>query len=343
MPAAHSKDLAWRVVMRYDWYNQSLSEICDPHTGLAVSRHYVQDVLQRYETTGDVETHQGQGADHWSRRVLTRADHFHIIKLISETPRATLKDHRAQFVLESGVVIPYSSFCSAVHQLGFTRKKIRALAYKCDKDKAAAFLREVFTFHSVEELGVLDETSKDFDSLKGGFGYSLRGTVCSAHDQALLHMSVRTSCLVLHTVQEGFLDWAMTPGTFNKEYFLHVTTENFVDWRGVTRRPMLLDHIKRLENKCWCILLDNASIHKCDEFVARVASRGGIVRFIPPYCHFLSTLDNGGFGALVQWLRGKTEYVQSVGIEQGMEDAFYDLNSDGGRLARRCFRNCEYM
>jgi hypothetical protein len=104
-----------------------------------------------------------------------------------------------------------------------------------------------------------------------------------------------------------------------------------------------LDHIKRLENKCWCILLDNASIHKCDEFVARVASRGGIVRFIPPYCHFLSTLDNGGFGALVQWLRGKTEYVQSVGIEQGMEDAFYDLNSDGGRLARRCFRNCEYM
>ena len=70
-------------------------------------------------------------------------------------------------------------------------------------------MREVFTFHSVEELGVLDETSKDFDSLKGGFGYSLRGTVCSAHDQALLHMSVRTSCLVLHTVQEGFLDWAI--------------------------------------------------------------------------------------------------------------------------------------
>ena len=101
-------------------------------------------------------------------------------------------------------------------------------------------MREVFTFHSVEELGVLDETSKDFDSLKGGFGYSLRGTVCSAHDQALLHMSVRTSCLVLHTVQEGFLDWAMKPGTFNKEYFLHVTTENFVDWRGVTRRPMLV-------------------------------------------------------------------------------------------------------
>jgi transposase len=150
MPAAHSKELAWRVVMRYDWYNQSLSEICDPHTGLAVSRHYVQDVLQRYETTGDVETHQGQGADHWSRRVLTRADHFHIIKLISETPRATLKDHRAQFVLESGVVIPYSSFCSAVHQLGFTRTKVGPTPMQRLGALGTCTLSCLFVLHSFE-------------------------------------------------------------------------------------------------------------------------------------------------------------------------------------------------
>lgn len=216
-------------------------------------------------------------------------------------------------------------------------------------DRARAWLAMVLTFHSVEELGVLDETSKDLDSLKGRFGYSLRGTVCSAHDTFLSHTVVRTSALCLYTVQDGFLDWAMTPGTFNREYFVHVTTENFVDWRGVTRRPMLLDHIKPSsdpsQRKCCCILLDNASIHKSDEFVARVVGRGGIVRFIPPYCHFLSPLDNGAFGALVQWLKKDShyQYVQSVGIEQGLEDAFHDLNSDGGRLARYCFRNCEYM
>ena len=81
------------------------------------------------------------------------------------------------------------------------RTQLRALAYQCDKDKARAWLAELLTFHSVWELGVLDETSKDFDTLKGGFGYSLRGTVCSAHDQFLSHKSVRTSCLCLYTVQ----------------------------------------------------------------------------------------------------------------------------------------------
>lgn len=98
-----------------------------------------------------------------------------------------------------------------------------------------------------------------------------------------------------------------------------------------------------MTRKCTCILLDNASIHKSDEFILRVASKGGVVRFIPPYCHFLSTLDNGGFGALVRWLRTHYDYVQRVGIEQALEDAFHELNGDGGRLARHCFQNCEYM
>ena len=289
MGPAHTSDLAWRVVLRFHWYDQSVADICCPRTGLAVSRHFVADVLARFEATGDVATRQGQGANHSSRRVLSADDDLAIIKLLIETPQATLRDHRAEFILESGKVVSYSSFCGAVHRLGFTRKKVRspawsaaflllatslslatfrvqtfasahgsrsdqldsdlpirscpqvrALAYQCDRDKAIAWLAETLTFFAVEELGVLDETSKDFDTLKGRFGYSIRGTECSTHDQAISHIASRTSCLVLHTVQDGFLDWAMTPGTFNREYFLHVTTENFVDWRGTWRRPMLV-------------------------------------------------------------------------------------------------------
>lgn len=302
--------------------------------------------MWRYFETGTVETHQGKGADMSSRRDLTYAEDLKVVQLIIDTPRATLKDHRAHFVLETGVVVSYRSFCGAVHRLGFTRKRIRALAYKCDKDKANAWLAETLTFFGADELGILDETSKDLDVLKGSFGYSLRGTECSAHDQYLsdLQCSTRTSALVLHTLYDGFLDWAFTSGTFNKEYFLHVTTERFVDWQGVRRPPMLLRHIRPGSKRCRCVLLDNASIHHCHAFVSRLAvPHGVVVRYIPPYCHFLSTLDNGGFGALVQWLRRRHDFVQSIGIEQAMEQAFHDLNADGGRLARRCFKNCKYM
>lgn len=179
MPAAHSEGLAWRVVWRSRWYGQSPQEITDPRTGLGVSRAYVRDVLARFDRTGDVATHQGQGADPLARRALTRLECLQIVGQLVSAPRVTLKDQRAQFVLDSGVTISYGAFCRAVKALGYTRKIIRAVAYQADTEKADAWLREVLTYHSASELGVLDETSKDLEAANRGFGYSLRGTDCT--------------------------------------------------------------------------------------------------------------------------------------------------------------------
>jgi len=101
--------------------------------------------------------------------------------------------------------------------------------------------------------------------------------------------------------------------------------------------------VRAAERECCCILLDNASIHGCHEFVARLLARRAVVRYIPPYCHFLSPLDNGAFGALVNWLKRNHDYVQLVPIEQALEDGMHTLNRDGGRLARSCFYRCRYM
>ena len=67
------------------------------------------------------------------------------------------------------------------------------------------------------------------------------------------------------------------------------------------------------------------------------------MRFLPPYCHCLSPLDNGAFGALVQWLQRNHDFSQRAGIEMALEAAFHDLNADGGRLARSAVRRCRYM
>mmetsp|Transcript_23120 Transcript_23120/g.58988 ORF Transcript_23120/g.58988 Transcript_23120/m.58988 type:complete len:346 (+) Transcript_23120:135-1172(+) len=345
MPAAHSEDLAWRVVVRIEWKGQSVEDVTNPDTGLDVSRHYVNSVMERYHTTGTVKTRQGRGADPLKTCSLTRAEDYKIVQMIFKSPRTKLKDHRAAFQLETGVLISYSAFCSAVKRLGYSRKHVRNLCYTCDMDRANAWLAETLTyFPYAEMLAVLDETSKDFDTLKGDFGYSLRGQPCTVQDQYLTHQCSRVSALVLHTLDGGFTDWAFTPGTFTKDYFLHVTTEPFRDWRGALRPPMLLPHLQPRQQRRMCVLLDNASIHSCHEFDTRVlAVRGCCVRFIPPYAKHLSTVDNGGFGALVHWLQGHHDYVQTVGINEAMEDAFHALNGDGGRLARYCFRNCGYM
>ena len=237
---AYSDDIAWRVVTRILWFGQDVSQVCDARVGLDVSRHYVETVMHRFHATGDVATHQGKGADPLTRMALTRAEDYQIVQQLVASPRVTLKEHLAQFVLDSGVRISYGAFCKAVHRLGYTRKHIRTIAYQCDMDRANAWLAELLTFHDVGELGVLDETSKDLDVIKSGFGYSLRGVDCSVQDMYLAHDSIRVSALCLYTVQEGFLDWAFTSGMYNKAYFTHVTTENFRDWRGILRRPMLV-------------------------------------------------------------------------------------------------------
>ena len=140
----------------------------DPATGLGVSRSYIRDVLACFEQTGDVATHQGQGADPLARRALTRLECQQIVSQLVRAPRVTLKEQRALFILDSGVVISYGAFCRAVKTLGYTRKIVRAVAYQADMDKAEAWLREVLTFHSANELGVLDETSKDLDAANRG-------------------------------------------------------------------------------------------------------------------------------------------------------------------------------
>ena len=104
---AYSDDIAWRVITRIFWFGQPVSQVCDARNGLDVSRHYVESVMHRFRTTGDVATHQGKGADPLARMALTRPEDCQLIQQLVASPRVTLKEHLAQFVLDSGVRISY--------------------------------------------------------------------------------------------------------------------------------------------------------------------------------------------------------------------------------------------
>ena len=326
MPAAYSADLAWRVVWYILWYvfdadeNEEKEHLPDWAPAAVaplyfVSPKYVRSVWQRYWQTGDVATYQGQSSveAQLNARAVDTVDEMNIIHSIMMHPRWQLKEHRAAVCAESKKHITYESFCRAVWRLGYTRKHIRSLCYKADRDKAAAWLAEILTFFDLSQLVCLDETSKDLGALKGSFGYSLRGTPCVCHDLPALSHGTRISALTVFTPYEGFLDWALTTGTFTTDLFVHVTTEQHLDHHGKIRGPILLDHLSAYPGYRSCVLLDNASIHgnvhkanrpsKDARFVARLAERGAVVRYIPPYCWFLSPLDNGAYGRLVAWLR----------------------------------------
>ena len=106
--------------------------VCDSQLGLGVSRHYVSDVMRRFEESGSVATHQGAGADTTDRIRFSQEEDDLIVRQVVGSPRTQLRDHHASFKLESGVVVSYSAFCGAVRRLGFSRKRIRKIAFRCE-------------------------------------------------------------------------------------------------------------------------------------------------------------------------------------------------------------------
>ena len=121
---------------------------------------------------------------------------------------------------------------------------------------------------------------------------------------------------------------------------MHVTTENHLDWRANFRGPILLDHV----DEGMCVLADGASIHggrhyKDARFEGRLAAKGVALKFIPPYCWFLSPLDNGAFGRLVQFLRANSG-LTSRSIEEACEAGFMSCMSRDD--VKHCWYKCGY-
>ena len=125
MPGAHPEALAWRVVMKLQ-SGQSITQISDRETGLAVSFNYVNNVWRRFRETGSVATHQGHRSAPPANTTLSYKEDIAIVHLIIDSPRATMHEQRAAFILETGAEIAYSTFCRAVRRLGYSRVKVRA-------------------------------------------------------------------------------------------------------------------------------------------------------------------------------------------------------------------------
>ena len=118
-----------------------------------------------------------------------------------------------------------------------------------------------------------------------------------------------------------------------------MTTEDFIDWRGYQRGPMLLDHVQGYPASRCLVLMDNATVHGDRRFVSRLAARGCQVRRLPPYCWFLSPLDNDAFGWLVKFLRRNAKLVRDSGIETACEAGMQAFPAGN---ARECFYKSGY-
>ena len=149
-----------------------------------------------------------------------------ILDIFIEEPEGTAMEAYCQLCEEHGLTSHYSTFCKAMHRLGFSHKLLRGYSQKRDADAALAFKAEIVGNYSAEQLIFLDETSKDARALNRSFGWALRG-VTPVHSVGKVGRGSRRSALCTFDVK-GFVDWYIIKGTFNRNRFLEAIKETVV-------------------------------------------------------------------------------------------------------------------
>lgn len=282
MPAPHSVELRWMVVLKRTVLGLTWRQVSDDLCG--VSKHFQSDTLALFYTTGDVRGIAHSKIRRRERRPskMTVDLDMELLARVLDDPTAKLRDHTAHIYLSHGVSISVVTICRAMARLGLTKKKLQHYAYKRDEVKAAAFWTELMSYFSAEQMLVGDETSKDRRALRQSLGWGVRGEKVFATD-SFPTRGPRVSALCLLSVL-GMEDWRYTEGTYTADGFVAACRDMmFVrDAQGL-----------RLVDRFDVLLLDNASIHHSHASFINELERYIKVLFIPPYCYHLSPLDNG--------------------------------------------------
>ena len=149
-----------------------------------------------------------------------------ILDIFIEEPESTAMEAYCQLCEEHGLTSHYSTFCKAMHRLGFSHKLLRGYSQKRDAGAALAFKAQVVGNYSAEQLIFLDETSKDSRALNRSFGWALRG-ITPIHSLGKVGRGSRRSALCTFDVK-GFVDWYIIKGTYNRDRFLKAVKETVV-------------------------------------------------------------------------------------------------------------------
>jgi transposase len=318
---AYDEYVRWQVVFKrlvLGWPHAAVTEALGP------TRLSQRDIIDRFETTGGVETHMGRRKPGRTQSRMSSRDDLWLLGDVLDDPSATLQERADRLRLRSGVTVHISCICRAMRRLNLTCGKMQHWARQRDEQRIASFVVELMTFCSIDEIIVIDETSKDRSHLRGTFGWSARG--CPPIERHLLHhRDQRVSALVAMSVR-GMEDWRFTAGTYDTERFEDAAREILIDSGLVPIFPN--------------VLMDNASIHK-QSFEDEIAAAGGRVWRVPPYsASSTSPLDNGGFGLVVRYLHFHAHELAHLPMVQALDIALRQCCSPAA--ARYCFYNCGY-
>ena len=227
MPPSISVDIRWGIVLTNLVDGISIEKVRKRFKKLNIefSRRTAMRVLACYRAHNDVVKPTGPRRRLRAPAIDPIIDQK-ILDIFIEEPESTAMEAYNQLCEEHGLTTHDSTFCKAMHRLGFSHKTLRGYSQKRDENAARAFKASIVGKYSAEQLIFLDETSKDSRALNRTLGWALRG-ITPIHSLGKVGRGSRRSALCCLDVK-GFVDWYIIKGTFNRERFLTAVKETVV-------------------------------------------------------------------------------------------------------------------
>jgi transposase len=171
-------------------------------------------ILKLWRQTGDVINSGGNLIGRL--RILDHDDVQFLLRLVAQNPDYFLDELLDLLKTNRFVSTHYVTIHRELKRAGVSSKKLKRIAKERNEDHRADFIRRMAQY-GAEELGFMDETSKDERTICRHYGRSKKGT--RATKKQVFVRGRRTSTTGLLTI-DGIVAGTVVEGSMTKEMFL---------------------------------------------------------------------------------------------------------------------------
>jgi hypothetical protein len=172
-------------------------------------------VLKLWRSTGDVVIYAP--SCHGKHRLLDYDDVQYLLQLVRQNPDYFLDELLHLLKTNRFISLHYTTIYNELSCAGVSRKQLQRIAAERNEAQRADFISHMVQF-SPEELGFIDEVSKDERTMGRQYGRSKQGQ--RAHKSQPFVRGRRTSTVGVLTM-DGFISGTIVEGSLTKVVFLH--------------------------------------------------------------------------------------------------------------------------
>ena len=201
-----------------------------------ISRRSFYRILHLWRTTGDVVNDQTTSSQRSRVRGLNRDDVQYLLQLIRTNPDYFLDELLDLLKTNRFISVHYSTIHQELTRAGVSRKRLQRIALERNEARRAQYITRMARYEP-EELGFIDEVSKDERTCGRRYRRSKRGT--RARKAQPFVRGQRMSTVGVLTLN-GFVSGMVVEGSLTKVALLHWLEFSVVRPRPSLSRSLLL-------------------------------------------------------------------------------------------------------